>query len=190
MQFYDHLIKKDHKWYRLAFWSSPSGDSRVDQCSCYHYEFPGMNSHLFDIAQRSIANLVILYSLCTGGGSRNFDLNFFVRVEEYIYLISLRFILFSLYTFPNLNWEFSDDKAYSYDVTAAILVFQNNETAAMVVFQTNPVGVELFSYVKTFFCSNKLAQMLATLVKTLYQREYDIKLFSGYLYPTLRHTFL
>ena len=29
-------------------------------------------------------------------------------------------------------------------------MFQNNETAAMLVFQTNPVGVELFSYVKTF----------------------------------------
>ena len=38
---------------------------------------------------------------------------------------------------------------------AAILVFQNNETAAMLVFKTNPVGVELFSYVNAFFCSNK-----------------------------------
>ena len=58
--------------------------------------------------------------------------------------------------------EFSDDKAFSHDVTVAILVFQNNETAAKLVFQTNPVRVEPFSYVKTFFCSNKLAQMLAT----------------------------
>ena len=49
------------------------------------------------------------------------------------------------------------NRAFSHDVTAAILVFQNNETAAMLVFQTNPVGVELVSYVKTFFCSNKLA---------------------------------
>ena len=30
---------------------------------------------------------------------------------------------------------------FSYDVTAAILVSQNNETAAMLVSQTNPVGV-------------------------------------------------
>ena len=43
------------------------------------------------------------------------------------------------------------------DITAVILVFQNNETGAMLVLQTNPVGIELFSYVKTFFCSNKLA---------------------------------
>ena len=43
------------------------------------------------------------------------------------------------------------------DITAVILVFQNNETVAMSVLQTNPVGIELFSYVKTFFCSNKLA---------------------------------
>jgi len=40
--------------------------------------------------------------------------------------------------------------------------------AAMLVSQTNPVGVELFSYVNTFFCSNKFARLLATWVKTLY----------------------
>ena len=40
---------------------------------------------------------------------------------------------------------------------AAIFVSQSNETAAMLVFQTNPVGVELFSYVNAFFCSNKFA---------------------------------
>ena len=43
------------------------------------------------------------------------------------------------------------DRAFSHDVTAAILVFQNNGTAAMLVYQDNPVGVELFSYVKTSF---------------------------------------
>ena len=45
----------------------------------------------------------------------------------------------------------------SHDVTAAILVSQNNEIAAMLVFHTNPVGVELFCNVNTFFCSNKFA---------------------------------
>ena len=39
-------------------------------------------------------------------------------------------------------------KAEAHDVIAAILVFQNNE----MVSQTNPVGVQLFSYVNTFFC--------------------------------------
>ena len=39
-------------------------------------------------------------------------------------------------------------RALSHDVTAAIVMFQNNETAAMLVFQTNPLGVELFSYVR------------------------------------------
>ena len=33
---------------------------------------------------------------------------------------------------------------------------------------TNPVGIKLFSYVNTFFCSHKFAQMSATWVKTLY----------------------
>ena len=33
-------------------------------------------------------------------------------------------------------------------------MFQNNEAAAMLVYQDNPVGIELFSDVKTFFVSN------------------------------------
>ena len=50
-------------------------------------------------------------------------------------------------------------RAFAHDVTAAILVSQNNETAAMLVSQTNPppVGVVLFSYANDFFCSNKFA---------------------------------
>ena len=73
---------------------------------------------------------------------------------------------------PVVNHMFSDFldlyRVFSHDVTAAILVSQNNETAAilvsqnnemaaMFVSQTNPVGVELFSYVNAFFCSNKFA---------------------------------
>ena len=36
-----------------------------------------------------------------------------------------------------------DDRAVLHDVTAAILMFQNNETAAMLVIQTNRLGVEI-----------------------------------------------
>ena len=46
---------------------------------------------------------------------------------------------------------------FSYDVAAAILVSQNDETAAMLVSQTNPVGDELFSYANAFICSKKFA---------------------------------
>ena len=45
-------------------------------------------------------------------------------------------------------------RVFSHDVTATILVSQNNETAAMFVSQTSPVGVELVSYVNASFCSN------------------------------------
>ena len=48
------------------------------------------------------------------------------------------------------------NRAFSHDVTAAILVFQNNEMAAMLVYSKNPLGVELFSHVNAFFFSNKL----------------------------------
>ena len=48
-------------------------------------------------------------------------------------------------------------RVFSHDVTAAMLVSQNNKTAAMLVSQTNPVGVKLFSYANAFFCFNKFA---------------------------------
>ena len=48
-------------------------------------------------------------------------------------------------------------RVFSHDVTAAILMSQNNETAAMLVSQTSPVGVELFSSAHAFFCSNEFA---------------------------------
>ena len=47
------------------------------------------------------------------------------------------------------------NRVFSHDVTAAILVSQNNKTAAVLVSLTNPLGVELFSYANVFFCSNK-----------------------------------
>ena len=52
------------------------------------------------------------------------------------------------------GWSY---RAFSHDVTAAMLVFQNNITAAMLAYQTNPEGVELFSYVNASFCFNKFA---------------------------------
>ena len=48
----------------------------------------------------------------------------------------------------------SVDRVFSHDVTAAILVSQENEMAAMWVSQTNPVGGELFSYSNALFRSN------------------------------------
>ena len=57
-------------------------------------------------------------------------------------------------------------------VVSKQLVSQKNKTVAMLVSQTNPVGVEFFSYVNVFFCSNKFAKMLATWVKTLYKLKF------------------
>ena len=59
----------------------------------------------------------------------------------------------------NSHFHINDiNRAFSHDVTAAILVFQNNETAAKLVpDQDNPVRVEFFSYGNVFFCFNKFA---------------------------------
>ena len=70
--------------------------------------------------------------------------------------------------------KWPSNRVFSHDVTAAILVSQNNETAAMLVSQSSPVGVERFSYANAFFCSTKFACMLTTWVKTLHYRvKYD-----------------
>lgn len=65
--------------------------------------------------------------------------------------------VFDISVFPLGNY-----KAFSHDVTSAMLVSKNNKTAAMLLFQTGPVEIELFSYLKTFFCSNNFAQLLVT----------------------------
>ena len=45
-------------------------------------------------------------------------------------------------TYMPVPWSY---RVLSRDVTAAILVSQNNDTAAMLVSQTNPMGVEFLS---------------------------------------------
>ena len=42
-------------------------------------------------------------------------------------------------------------RAFSYDVTAAILVFQNKETAAILVYQAIPSEIRLYFYEKSSF---------------------------------------
>ena len=44
-------------------------------------------------------------------------------------------------------------RAFSHDVTAAMLVFQNKEMAAMMVYQTNPPGIGLYFLQITSFAS-------------------------------------
>ncbi len=43
------------------------------------------------------------------------------------------------------NWHY---RAFSYDVTAAILVFQNKGMAAILVNQAIPPGIKLYFYAK------------------------------------------
>ena len=47
----------------------------------------------------------------------------------------------------------STNDLYAHDVrvVAAILAFKNKETVGMLMCEANPEGVQLFSYVNTFF---------------------------------------
>ena len=53
-------------------------------------------------------------------------------------------------------------RAFSCDVTAAILVFPNKETADILVYQTSPLGAEFYFYVKIVFCLSKAIWRLVT----------------------------
>ena len=48
---------------------------------------------------------------------------------------------------------------------------KNNETAAILVYQTNPVGVEVLSYVNTFFFPIDLHSASHVSENALYERE-------------------
>ena len=39
---------------------------------------------------------------------------------------------------------------------------QNNEMAVMSVYHKSPMGMKLFSHVKTFFCSDTFVELLTT----------------------------
>ena len=54
---------------------------------------------------------------------------------------------------------------------------QNNESAAMFVYKKNPVGIELFSHVKTFFYSKQFAKLLTTWLKTIYWKSSALCIF-------------
>ena len=71
--------------------------------------------------------------------------------------------------FKGLAWDvYLERERFHMTSRAAILVFKNNKTAAMLVFQTNPMGIDLFSYVNAFFCSNKFARYIMGDVQVAY----------------------
>ena len=59
------------------------------------------------------------------------------------------------------------DRAFSHDVTAAMLVYQNKETAATLAYQADPPRIDLCFYANTFFCFIKPIWPLVTWEKTL-----------------------
>ena len=54
---------------------------------------------------------------------------------------------------PNERYIYKISIVFSHDVTTSMLVSQNKEMAAMLVSQTKPLGIELYFYANTYFCS-------------------------------------
>ena len=114
------------------------------------------------LSVRSLGKQLVLFSLDFVSGNiraRGKTKLFPQGPDIYCFVIFLDFHFNSdrRITGTNQNSRLGAYGVFSHDVTAAILVSQNNETAAMLVSQTNPLGVELFSNANAFFCSNKFA---------------------------------
>ena len=57
-------------------------------------------------------------------------------------------------------------RSFSHDVTVAIFVYKTVDRRPCLCTKKNPVGIELFSHVKTFFYSKQFAKLLTTRLKT------------------------
>ena len=88
---------------------------------------------------------------------RVFEAGLFVCRESYCFSYISLFVRGNTTIRPSSAW-FLWYGAFSYDVTVAILVFQNKETEAILVYQTNPPGIELYFYETfTLFQKNNMA---------------------------------
>ena len=78
------------------------------------------------------------------------------------------------------------NRSFSHDVTAAISVYKTMNRRPCLCTKKNPVGVELFSHVKTFFYSKQFVQLLTTWLKTIYNKITAINHVFQSLYQTLQ----
>ena len=67
-----------------------------------------------------------------------------------------------------MPWQINTiaNRSFSHDVMAAIFIYKKMNRRPCLC--TIPVGTELFSHVKTFFCSKQFAKLLTTWLKTIY----------------------
>ena len=86
------------------------------------------------------------------------------RIQNQVSILTVKGSSYQLYNITDILHKYQGHMstgyygAFLHDVTAAILVFQNNETAALLACQ--PILwelTELFSSVNALFCSNKFA---------------------------------
>ena len=91
------------------------------------------------------------------------ELNMNLNLHEFTW--NTRFTIIN--TFTNHFNNNCINRAFSHDITAAMLVYQNKGTATILVYQANPLGIELFFSANTFFCFIKPIWQLVTWVKTL-----------------------
>ena len=74
----------------------------------------------------------------------------------------------SNFPYFEMPWQINTiaNRSFSHDVMAAIFIYKKMNQRPCLC--TIPVGIELFSHVKTFFCSKQFAKLLTTWLKTIY----------------------
>ena len=98
-------------------------------------------------------------SIAHNQGTRKFIILQKTALDEDMKMHS--FLIFKKNFFLSHSFRYVN-RAFLHDVTAAMLVFQNEEMAAMMVYQTNPPGIELYFYANSFFCFSNPIWLLVT----------------------------
>ena len=78
-------------------------------------------------------------------------------------------------------YRLSNYRSFSHDVRQLYLGKKQSNGDHVCVQKKNPVGIELFSHVKTFFYSKQFAKLTTTCLKTIYSFSYT----SGFLHYSL-----
>ena len=107
---------------------------------------------------------------CTARGSpsRSHTLNIApAPLAERVWCTEFQLSLVNI-SFPS-RWVLPN-RSFSHDVTAAIFVYKTMNRRPCLCTKISPVGIELFSQVKTFFYSKQFAKLLTTRLKTKLRR--------------------
>ena len=104
----------------------------------------------------------LLYTLFRTKRSKSIPCPAAHRGREGVYPLGLKRFKKHQLPYFEMPWQINTiaNRLFSHDVMAAIFIYKKMNRRPCLC--TIPVGIELFSHVKTFFCSKQFAKLLTT----------------------------